>query len=180
MAERRQAEWLNICPWSMQNTIAKQIPDQAGLRRVMAHSFKERRGLFLTGGTGLGKSRAAWMKLEREHQAGRSIAVLSSGSALDYAGLFGNGAEAAVTWAEKMSSSDILFMDDVFKCKLTDSFEGAIFAIVDRRTEQGKPVVVTCNDSPGSLKVRMSADRGEPLLRRLCEFCDVVKFEGNK
>ena len=79
-------------------------------------------------------------------------------------------------WLEHVSIVDFLLLDDIFKVRLTDSFEGFLFSIVCQRTEACLPIVITTNDDGASLMERLTLDRGEPLLRRIKESCGVVPF----
>ena len=68
-------------------------------------------------------------------------------------------------------------MDDIFKVKLTDSFENAIFTIIDQRINNLRPIIATTNDVGSTLAGRMSQDRGEPIVRRLREACKAIVFQ---
>ena len=70
-------------------------------------------------------------------------------------------------------------MDDIFKVKLTDSFENAIFTIIDQRINNLRPIIATMNDVGATLAARMSPDRGGPIVRRLREACQIVVFQGD-
>ena len=177
-AERKLAEWSALCPAAFRQTDVARLPDQRAHAAAMKHEFKNGRGLMLNGVTGGGKSRTAWLLAARDFDAGRTVVSMTPKSALEYGATFADGCDAALAWVNDRTTCDLLVLDDVFKCKFTEAFEGIIFAIVDERTQNLKPMLVTTNDSSGSLKGRLTDDRGEPLLRRLCEFCDVIKFNG--
>jgi DNA replication protein DnaC len=132
--------------------------------------------LILHGDTGAGKSRCLYVLLKREFSAGHSVRVLSHDCGIEYAARYNEGPDVVRRWQDSHCTADILALDDVFKARLTDSLEQALFTMVSQRTERGLPVIVTCQDVGDTLLERMSADRGPALIRRLREFCDVVGF----
>jgi DNA replication protein DnaC len=79
-------------------------------------------------------------------------------------------------WLEGMHIAPCLILDDFGKNKFSERVEAEIFDLVEYRTSHELPLFITTNETPDTLKARMSADRGEPLLRRLFEFCDVITF----
>jgi hypothetical protein len=172
---RRLEAWAQICPPAFLDTESHKLPNPTKLEKALQWRFGAR-GLLLHGTTGKGKSRIAWQVLKREFLAGRSVASLDCGFGYDYASKFSIGAGEVQRYIAHKTSVDILLLDDVFKVKLTDSTEQALFAIVNRRTEYKLPIICTTNDTGDTLTARMSEDRGAALIRRLKEFSDVVTF----
>ena len=169
----RRATWETICPPEFRATDPAKLPQPELYRRVMAWSFGPR-GLILLGPTGAGKSRCAWALLEREHMAGRRVGVLNHMIALEYQRQFGGPMGSVARWAEPFLRVDLLLLDDVFKARLSDGLEQLLFTITATRCEKQLPIILTTNDTSASLSQRLSADRAEPLLRRLREHCEVV------
>jgi len=130
----------------------------------------------LHGPTGAGKSRCAWLLLKREFEAGRTVGALNSTAGLTYAAKYGDSATEVARWIDRLTGVDLALLDDVFKCKLTDSFEAAVFTIINERTEHRLPIMVTTQDTGRTLLERLSPDRGEALVRRLREFCEDFPF----
>jgi hypothetical protein len=172
---RRVRTWENICPAEYRNTDPSRLPCPELLTRVLAWKFGPR-GLLLHGPTGKGKSRCAWQLLKREHEAGHRIVVADHSIGFRYGASFAVSSEAAAAWVDRLSEAEILFMDDVFKAKITDSLEQAIFSIIAARTENGRPIILTANDTSESLAVRLSSDRGAAILRRLVEYSGQIAF----
>lgn len=170
-----EMSWHSKCPKQFQETDPGRLPCQDSVKAALEWE-KGPTGLLLHGLTGTGKTRTAWLVVKGQHFAGMSFKVLNSLAGLEYAAKFSESAAIVETWVESMIRADILFMDDVFKNKFTDSFEGIIFSIVDRRTENGMPIILTANDTGTSLTSRLSEDRGQPLVRRLREFCKSIQF----
>lgn len=176
VANAQNASWLAICPKSFQDTDIARLPCQEEVRRALDWQLGPI-GLLLHGPTGTGKSRTAWLVLKNQHLKRVGFKILNSSSALQYAAKFGDSATVVEKWIQGFIDVDVLFMDDLFKNKFTDSFEGVIFSIIDRRTENGRPIILTANDTGATLKGRMTEDRGEPLVRRLREFCLALTFK---
>jgi DNA replication protein DnaC len=175
LRDSRVASWKKICPIDFQETDIGRLPRPEKAQEVLSWIYG-RKGLLLHGETGTGKSRCAWLLCERVFNTGKSIQILGALAGFEYAGIFEGGGRAVNDWIECRCKCGLLFFDDVFKVKLTDSFEAAVFAIVDYRLSNGLPILATLNDTGDTLAARMSSDRGDALVRRLKEMCDVIQF----
>lgn len=173
--EKRFRAFQKLCPPAFRAIDKNRLPMPEKLDSVMKWVHGPT-GLLLHGGTGLGKSRCAWALMEREYMDGKSIASADALAGLEYASLYAESASVVYEWVEDMINADVLLLDDVFKVRLTDSFEGVIFAVIDRRVQWLRPTIITCNDSGRTLAERMSDDRGEPMVRRMKENCTSIHF----
>ena len=70
--------------------------------------------------------------------------------------------------------TEILFLDDIGKEKYTERVESEFYDLIETRTSNLRPTLWTTNASASQLSAMMSADRGEPVLRRLKEFTEIV------
>lgn len=170
--------WERLCPKTFRDTVPHRLPLPTRLQKVLAWKFGPK-GLVLHGPTGLGKSRCLFELLKREFKECRTIAILNHSSALAFAALYDgdNSTESVRKWIEHKCSVDILALDDVFKSKLTESFEQALFTIFAQRTERNLPVLLTTNDVGKTLEARMSPDRGPALTRRIRDYCESISFQ---
>jgi DNA replication protein DnaC len=175
VAMRRARAWEGICPRDYRQTDAERLPRNDLLPLVMQWEFGPH-GLLLHGPTGTGKSRCAWLLLKREHDQGRRILVLDHSIGFRYAEMFDESPGKAAGWIEQLSSAHILFLDDVFKARLTDSLQGALFTVIAARCEAQRPIIVTTNDTGESLTERLSTDRSAALVRRLIEHTKQIPF----
>ena len=167
--------WERICPLCFQDTEAHRLPSPSKLQRVLAWKYGAK-GLVLHGVTGAGKSRCLYELLKREFKAGRTTAIMDHSTAFKYSEAYERGPGAVSAWMEHRAKVDILALDDLFKAKLTESFEQVVFTIVAQRTERGLPILMTTQDVGKTLLERMSPDRGPALIRRLREFCESISF----
>lgn len=173
--EIQQAQWKLACPSAFQETNMAKLPLPEIAQRVLGWEYNSK-GLILYGGTRKGKTRSAWMLIKKLFMQGRNFRVMDSMSGFEYAGIFSEGGNRALDWVRNRSNVQVLFLDDVFKVKLTDSFEAALFAIVDHRMNHQLPIIATLNDVGETLASRMTGDRGNPFVARLREMCETIVF----
>ena len=164
-----------ICPEDFMETDPRRLPLPGKLDQVTRWKFGAR-GLTLRGPTGTGKSRCMWVLAKRQFMAGKSIRALDHTLHNTYGAIFARGSEAAERWAAAVTTADILLLDDVFKAKLTDSLEAALFSVISCRTERNRPIIATLNDTGSSLASRLTEDRGAAMVRRLREFSEAIEF----
>lgn len=173
-------KWQKICPAAFLLTKPCDLPCQNALKRVMAWEYRSK-GLILHSATsGRGKSRVAWLLAQREYLSGRTLRALTAGSSVKFAAQFSDSTKQADQWVEKLIQVDLLLLDDTWKDLVpgqNTGFERAIYSIIDRRTMELKPMIITTNEVGETLEKRFSPDRGKPLVRRLREFCDPISFE---
>jgi DNA replication protein DnaC len=175
----RKKRFLSLCPPLYQNTDAARLP-QDKLNAVTAWQYNPT-GLLLVGKTGAGKTRCAWQLMRRliirEDKSVKHFDGLGWGLAVSAA--FGNPQEAE-HWIDGVCKADVLFLDDLFKAKMTEAQEQAIYGVFERRAAHLKPIITTMNTTGDMLLARMTetgrADRGEPLIRRMREFCQIITF----
>lgn len=169
----RVSNWISFCPPAFRETEIQKLPRSGPSHAVLKWEFN-RRGLVLFGPTRCGKTRTAWLLLQKQFMQDRKIIVMDSMSGFEYGAVFSNG--SPLDWVNDRSCCELLFMDDVFKVKLTDSFEAALFAIIDKRMNFRRPIIATLNDTGETLAARMTDDRGNAFIARLKEMCDTVVF----
>jgi DNA replication protein DnaC len=164
-----------VFPAIFKMTNPDRLPDQQAYRQCMDWDYGPE-GLLLHGPTRTGKSRTAWELTRRELNAGRTVAVMDSLTALRLAFEFEHSETFAAVQCLRMLDADILLLDDPFKVSLAESVESAVFTLIDQYTQNAKPLIVTLNDTGSSLGARMSHNRSEPIISRLREFCRAIQF----
>jgi DNA replication protein DnaC len=123
----------------------------------------------------MGKSRACWGVLRREFMAGHSVAALSAYDLARWPVRVLNDSRQADAQLERMVKAGIVYLDDPFKSRLSPTVEELLFVALDERTSRRKPCVFSFNDSATTLLERLSSDRGKAFLRRIRDFCEVIK-----
>ena len=184
-----QDRWNEICPPLYRGTDEARLTKRF-LDRVLKWECGPR-GLVLVGPTGTGKTRCMYTLLKRllygkfrEPRLNASgatikdIMVLTSNQfGHDCLERFGN--HTVIPWLRKLCNVKVLAIDDFGKETLTERVEAELFNIVEMRIANNLPLIITTNFDGKRLLSKFSADRGEPLLRRLREFCDQVIFINN-
>ena len=169
------ARWIEYCPPAFQDTDIAKLPHPKVSAKVLAWEY-QKQGMSLYGKTRSGKTRTAWLLIKKQFEAGRTAKVMDSMSGFEYAAVFSAGGQAALEWVQSRCKCSLLFLDDVFKVKLTESFEAAAFAIVDYRLNYNLPIIATLNDTGETLSARMTGDRGDAFIARLREMGETIQF----
>jgi DNA replication protein DnaC len=178
-AKKLVDRWFTICPLAFRATVREMLPMPHLLDKALEWKYGKK-GLLLYGVTGGGKSRIAWLVLKRECMEGRRVAALTAISGVDYAASFEHGATHAAVWLRQYRQCDVLLCDDLWKGKMTESWESCLFGLLNERCDKEKPFICTLNDTGDTLKERLSPDRAEPMLRRLRESCTAISFMKGK
>ncbi len=174
-ARRHEERWAALCPLLYRNTDPAKLPPEP-LAKVLAWQYGSR-GLLLHGETDRCKTRAAWLLLRRLHDERRDIIAFDCvGFGHECAKRFRDSDGDGERWAKNLAEVPVLFLDDFGKGKFTERVEVELFGLVERRTANCLPIILTTNFVGEALEAKMSPDRGAPLVRRLREFCEDVCF----
>jgi DNA replication protein DnaC len=168
--------WKAMCPPVYQDTDPNhpRMPTAQKQAQILNWKFGPK-GLLLHGVTRRAKTRCAWLLLKRLIIEGYEVRALTSGEfALQCATAHGASAEAASAWFYDIAYSDVLFIDDLGKCKLTERVEAVLFEMIDFRCARCKPLIITTNFIGKTLIATMTPDRGAPLVARLQEYCQSI------
>lgn len=141
----------------------------------------QRRGMLLTGPSGRGKTRSVWGLVKRLAEQGRDVRVWH---ATDFfAGLQAQikyGTDDARGWVEAIAHRPILILDDLGQESVmsarADWAQAWFFRLLDIRLGAGLPLIVTTNLTADTIAGRTAGIRSDPLIRRLLDLCEVVKF----
>lgn len=138
-------------------------------------------GVLLEGYAGSGKTRACWHLLKRMTAEGRSCYGLTATEfAKAAADQWHSNAEdkgQAIEIMDRCRRTSILLIDDLGKQKMTERAEVELYDVLEHRTNNLKPTLVTTNATGPQLVKMLSEDRGQPILRRIRDFSTIVKFE---
>ena len=182
-AERR-AQWAKICPEEFREPFSINRVDSAiretvrrNYAKIMAWRFESRRGIIAYGRTSRCKTRILFKLCEREFMAGRSVEYVRHPDFRETVSrLSFSDQVAARRYVRKFEQADIVLFDDLGKGRITEASEEAIESLINHRKMFRKPIFFSTNDGADSLQARLSADRGEPMIRRILDFCEDFDF----
>lgn len=131
-------------------------------------------GIWLYGGAGTGKTSLAMLISKTALEAGHSVAIYSMPRLLarirrTYDA--DSSEEGYLAFFDRLASVDLLHIDDLGAEKRTDWVLEQLYAIVDRRYEERRSIVVTTNLETDELRAQI----GDRTVSRLLQMCDMEK-----
>ncbi len=176
-AQEREAKcrleyWDKVCPKLYQQSDRECLPPQ-----IVQPSDSWRfgpQGLGFIGQSGKGKTRSMFLLLRRM--------IIDEGRKVQYVTTTKFSMEVAAKgfevgpYIESLCTVELLFLDDLGKGRLSDAVQAHLFHIVETRTANELPILFTSNAASKELAAMLSEDRAAPLLRRLNEFCEIIKL----
>ena len=136
------------------------------------------RGLWLFGDTGTGKTTLAMLISKAALEAGKSVAIYSLPKLLarirrtyDSA----PGGDNYLSFFERLTSVDLLHIDDLGAEKRSDWVLEQLYALVNERYEAQRSVLITTNLQHEALEEQI----GSRTVSRLTEICDEVPVFGD-
>jgi len=85
--------------------------------------------------------------------------------------------EAKAAWQQELSTSDILFLDDIDKLKPSEGLMELVFAVFDDRLTSGRTTISTTNLTGELLAKRWGDEVGPYLVRRLRDYSLTIDFD---
>ncbi len=164
--------------------MARDLQTKAAVTEVRAFvedldvRLAEGRGLWLFGDTGTGKTTLAMLISKAALEAGKSVAIYSLPKLLarirrtyDSA----PGGDNYLTFFERLTSVDLLHIDDLGAEKRSDWVLEQLYALVNERYEAQRSVLITTNLQHEALEEQI----GTRTVSRLTEICDEVPVFGD-
>lgn len=177
------ARWNTACPELLKVTdwsdarIAKFAAQHA---KILGWVF-QRTGLIASGPSGAGKTRSMWALMKRLAADGLEIRYFTA--AEFFAQLQANiryGHDDAHGWICAVARAPIVFIDDLGQESVQairqEWCSGWFFQFLDKRLGNQLPLFITTNLSADEMAGATTALRANPLIRRLLELCEPVKF----
>ena len=156
--------------------------NRAQIERVLAHQVGAK-GLLLSGRTGRGKTRSMRALMRRlAHDEARDIRYFHAGDWFaQLQGCLNYGRDDARGWVDAVARRPVVFVDDLGQEAIqTARSEWAMswfMRFLDIRVSERLPLYVTTNlDAQGIAERGASSVRGDPMVRRLIEICEPIKF----
>lgn len=195
----RVEKWTAICPPVYRDTdLTRMRKDwsQKGVKCVFPQGIEffshfqandGSRGVGITGDSRIGKTRLMFRLLEGMFLAGKNVTYTYAPDFSDnYAALMSESAAKGSNYLERIIASDIWFLDDLGKGRLSEASQRALLRVIEKRTNSLRAIFVTSNHHGKVLIEKMRYDDGreseyaEPMIERLREFCDFYKLERKK
>ncbi|HXS46939.1 MAG TPA: ATP-binding protein [Solirubrobacterales bacterium] len=136
------------------------------------------RGLWLFGDTGTGKTTLAMLVSKAALEAGHSVAIYSLPKLLARIRRTYEsepGGDSYLSFFERLTSVDLLHIDDLGAEKRSDWVLEQLYALVNERYEAQRSVLVTTNLSHEELEEQI----GSRTVSRLTQVCDEVPLFGD-
>jgi DNA replication protein DnaC len=157
-------------------------PDVLDAVREFADQVEDRldggKGLWLMGDVGTGKTTLAMLVSKAAAEAGRTVAIYSLPRLLarirrTYDGE--PGEDSYLEFFDRLTSVDLLHIDDLGAEKRSDWVLEQLYAIVDERYQSQRSMVVTSNLDYDQLKEQI----GSRVVSRLTEMCEELPLWGD-
>lgn len=181
----RCRKWFKACPPILQRSDWSRPvlqPNRAAIDQVRNwRPGKDGRGLLISGPTGLGKSRAFWSLLHRLMvKEGVDVEIAT---AVDFfyelQAQIKFGSDCSARFIRQQVEVPILALDDLGQQAVTQArtewSEASFFQIIDKRLGYRRPTIITTNLSAREMASHHHL-RGDPLVRRLVDSCELVRF----
>jgi DNA replication protein DnaC len=143
----------------------------------IAEQLDQGRGLWLMGDVGTGKTTLAMIVSKSAAEAGRSVAIYSMPRLLARIRRTYDaepGEDSYLEFFDRLTSVDLLHIDDLGAEKRSDWVLEQLYAIVDERYQSQRSIVVTSNQDYGQLKEQI----GDRVVSRLTEMCEELPLYG--
>jgi DNA replication protein DnaC len=136
------------------------------------------RGLWLFGDTGTGKTTLAMLISKAALEAGHSVAIYSLPKLLARIRRTYDaepGGDSYLAFFERLTSVDLLHIDDLGAEKRSDWVLEQLYALVNERYEAERPVLITTNLPHEELEEQI----GKRTVSRLSQMCDEIPLFGD-
>ncbi len=140
--------------------------------------LEEGRGLWLFGDTGTGKTTLAMLISKAALEAGKTVAIYSLPKLLARIRRTYDsepGGDSYLSFFERLTSVDLLHIDDLGAEKRSDWVLEQLYALVNERYEAERSVVITTNLPHPELEEQI----GSRTVSRLTQMCDEVEVRGD-
>lgn len=173
--EKRIRDWDTICPANYRETDLRRVPASFAAA-IESYRFGPK-GLGFCAPTGERKTRTMFVLLHRLFvvEGKRSIYLTASDFSHKVSRLSGDRMEALDEFVGGLCRVPVLFLDDLGKGRNTDRVEAEMYHVIEKRTANQLPILFTAQLTGKDFAASMGEDRGAAIVRRLGEFCEIVK-----
>lgn len=158
-------------PARFENATMEDVPES--IREKVEGMKETRKGLFIHGGVGTGKTHIAYAIGKHTYGQKTYVQVWNSAELMD-AIRRGYDKPFDETFEDLMKFRGLLILDDVGSEKLTEWVAERFYLLVNKKYNQLIPVIFTSN-----FNIQQLADRiGERVASRIVEMCHIVELTG--
>lgn len=175
---KRGAEWAYEpigMPIEYQNTVVDKIPCEKMRNCASSWENWKTRSLLLHGTTRLGKTRAAWEVARRywkQNYRKQTFITARSFEKMIEEGFQKYDHSARL---DKLINVPFLFIDDLGKERTTQRVACDLFAVIDERTINHRPTIITTNFTSNGLLGRFDdQELGAALIGRFRDYFDII------
>lgn len=135
-----------------------------------------RKGLYIHGGYGTGKTHTAWAIKEHLDEVPLKCRMLNVTELMsDIKADFDRSPYDKKRWEQDLTEyNGVLILDDIGAERLSDYVVEVFYLIINKRYNEMLPIIFTSNLTLGSLAEKV----GERIASRIIEMCDVVELGG--
>lgn len=180
--ERRKQDWDRRVGGYYHIFDPDRIPQviQAHLATVFAWHPDSPRGVGFVGKSRTGKSRVLFELGRRLYIRGQDVYPTSGIEfAEKVAGQVGNREEFE-SFMARVKTCKVLLLDDADKMSFTPAVEAAYYGMLETRRRFQRPILASVNSTGAQMtgpEGRMSQNRGEPIVNRLRDLCEIIELK---
>ena len=177
-ADEARQKWERICPPIYRDTDPNRLTPT--MRKYAETWTSENgRGLAFVGATGKCKTRVCYMILARYHFEGHSVFGITAAKLAELVqnkfSIDNEIRSESLANLKLIETVPVLLLDDIGQEKITERTGSEFFSLIEQRTSHERPTLWTSNLDAGTFKQALGAERGQPTIRRLREFSEIVK-----
>lgn len=181
LKDARTKTFEEMCPAACLDTDLKKIPISIERFRKALNWQYGPKGLLIHGPTRKGKTRALWLIIRRlmVEESRTVIAIRATEFARQVEKSFKDSTSARHdSFIQSLIDIPILAIDDLDKIKMTSRMQTDLFDIIDDRSANYRPMLITTNAVGDALAERFDDyETGLALVHRLRESCELVSFD---
>lgn len=144
------------------------------LRELVEAVRQTRRGIYIHGPVGCGKTHAAYAIRAELERVGISVKLYSAPELFDWI-RDDYDHKDALHMDRLLANRGVIMIDDLGVEKATEWVKETLYRLVNKRYEEVLPTIITSNLDLGELADKL----GDRVASRIVEMCDVIKLDGD-
>lgn len=141
----------------------------ANYAKNIQDNLKSGRGIIFHGPVGVGKTHLAAAIVNYGMKKHYLFCIIQSTPEM-----FFHIRQQNFQFVNALMDCDLLVLDDFGRERATDFVQETLFTVINARYEKQKPVIITTNIGPKTLRKNL----GDAVISRLYEMCEIVNMQG--